>query len=493
MAKEDTNRLLSKVAKFVRNPLKDWTELDTPEPTPEEDSSRAALRQMIERRQRNDFVRRREFDTLRKLRRHEAVTAVDAESIGTSLLQRGTRKTGARTLALKIDEIEAQMSQQWWKNGEGPSGLAPVASPPAGPASTSAAPVTQSSGLPNAQAPSRFVAETALEVAALRFAHRDDAGAEALLLQAVASGGAWVDHDDTWRALLDLYRATGDAEKFAAAGTRYAQRFKRPAPDWVSLRGLARALQDEAPVPADGDAAHWYCPERLDRPALAGLMQALSQAGAVWHIDWRALRQIDPAAVAPLATLCTHWGDSPVQLRIAGVQRLVGVLAQATPLLERATDPAWWLLHLAVLRVLNQIDGFELVALNYCITYEAAPPPWRDPAGQCTALDDAQAPAAAAPGQARPAGGARLAGELAGEQPRLAERLDAELAGAEASVVSCAALLRVDAAAARQILQWARARAGRDQQVALTELHRLVLAFLQVAGVAAHAALSPRD
>ena len=29
MPKEETGRLLSKVAKFVRNPLKDWSELDT--------------------------------------------------------------------------------------------------------------------------------------------------------------------------------------------------------------------------------------------------------------------------------------------------------------------------------------------------------------------------------------------------------------------------------------------------------------------------------
>ena len=31
MAKEEPGRLLSKVAKFVRNPLKDWSELDADE------------------------------------------------------------------------------------------------------------------------------------------------------------------------------------------------------------------------------------------------------------------------------------------------------------------------------------------------------------------------------------------------------------------------------------------------------------------------------
>ena len=79
MGKEEANRLLSKVAKFVRNPLKDWSELDSEEPAALENSySREMLKEMIERRQRNDFVRRREFDMLRKLRQREAAGGGDA-------------------------------------------------------------------------------------------------------------------------------------------------------------------------------------------------------------------------------------------------------------------------------------------------------------------------------------------------------------------------------------------------------------------------------
>ena len=33
---------------------------------------------------------------------------------------------------------------------------------------------------------------------------------------------------------------------------------------------------------------------------------------------------------------------------------------------------------MAALRVMNRPDEFELVALNYCITYEVSPPPWED-------------------------------------------------------------------------------------------------------------------
>ena len=115
MAKEDSGRLLSKVAKFVRNPLKDWNELDAQESVPAENGySREMLKEMIERRQRNDFVRRREFDMLRKMRRREA--AGDRDAASPVSIDSTSGKSDGRALTLKkIDEIEEQMSQQWWK------------------------------------------------------------------------------------------------------------------------------------------------------------------------------------------------------------------------------------------------------------------------------------------------------------------------------------------------------------------------------------------
>src|SRR3954447_5225622 len=118
MAKEESGRLFSKVAKFVRNPLKDWSELDAQDSDPaaqEAGYSREALKQMIERRQRNDFVRRREFDMLRKLRQREAAGGGDAAGTASSFNVSSTSgKSDGRALTLKkIDEIEEQMSQQW--------------------------------------------------------------------------------------------------------------------------------------------------------------------------------------------------------------------------------------------------------------------------------------------------------------------------------------------------------------------------------------------
>ncbi len=69
--------LLSKVVRFVKNPTTHWADLDQPDSEDGDSQSRLALKEMIERKRRNDFVRSREFDMLRKLRRRETLKGSD--------------------------------------------------------------------------------------------------------------------------------------------------------------------------------------------------------------------------------------------------------------------------------------------------------------------------------------------------------------------------------------------------------------------------------
>ena len=58
MSKDDPNGgFLSKVAKFVRNPTTSWADLDTRSADRESEYSKVALKEMIERKRRNDFIR----------------------------------------------------------------------------------------------------------------------------------------------------------------------------------------------------------------------------------------------------------------------------------------------------------------------------------------------------------------------------------------------------------------------------------------------------
>ena len=121
MAKEDTAPgLLSKMVKFVRNPATSWSELDTKETDRDEAVSKLLLKEMIERKRRNDFVRKREFDMLRKMRKREAMVGQDPAARPSFFQSSMPSKPDDRAKTLKkIDEIEAQMSMQWWKTKQG--------------------------------------------------------------------------------------------------------------------------------------------------------------------------------------------------------------------------------------------------------------------------------------------------------------------------------------------------------------------------------------
>jgi hypothetical protein len=81
---KDTTSFLRKVVKFVANPATEWAELDAP---PEDlrgnDYAKGELKAMIERKRRNDFVRKRELDMLRNVRR-EGLTGEQLAALGGS-------------------------------------------------------------------------------------------------------------------------------------------------------------------------------------------------------------------------------------------------------------------------------------------------------------------------------------------------------------------------------------------------------------------------
>jgi hypothetical protein len=116
MAKDDPGGLLSKVVRFVRNPATNWSDLDEPESVGDSGNSRQMLKELVERKKRNDVVRKREFEMLRKLRRRE-MAGSQASAPRPSFFQSSLpSKPDERAQTLKkIDEIEAQMSMQWWK------------------------------------------------------------------------------------------------------------------------------------------------------------------------------------------------------------------------------------------------------------------------------------------------------------------------------------------------------------------------------------------
>jgi ABC-type transporter Mla MlaB component len=112
----ENESFFKKVVRFVANPATDWNELSTrPEDSKELELEKSELKAMIERKRRNDFVRKREFDMLRRVRR-EGLSPDQLGALGTSSRLDDSEPRAAEGpqsnphgVKAKIDEIEQQM------------------------------------------------------------------------------------------------------------------------------------------------------------------------------------------------------------------------------------------------------------------------------------------------------------------------------------------------------------------------------------------------
>ena len=553
--------MLSKVARFVRNPTKDWTDLDKPDSPLELDHSKEALKLVIERRRHDDAVRKREFAQLRKLR--QASPSAKAElSQGMSSFRSTSGGVDddvnerASTLK-KIDDIEAQMSRQWWK---GRSGAVPLATkePPddASPeqddfpstqssrlSSTAQGEVTLMSGSANFDfcatepampvssygsdddmstrsvfSPSKMVSvdmgenlsDPEMEEAAIRYANGDDVGAEAALQTALQLPDAKPEMVEAWAAaLLDLYRSTGQLANFERMALNYARRFGRSAPAWAVISqplaanpaGVAKA----APAAAAA-VQRWDSPVVLDDAAVAGLRATVTPGATSCVLNWRPVQQMTASAAGSLAELLAAWCDMPLTLCFEGVEALDRLLHAQTPSGDRSVPRHLWQLRFDALRLMRMQDDYELAALEFCVTFEVSPPPWREP--RCQRIDGFQnrpppvpdqtklvqvsSGAAQATGLGETSSELALSGEVWGDVSGIVAQWQLVAGDHGIWQVSCSRLIRVDFSAAGGLLNWVAQMSAQGRRVEFRDVPRLVAAFFHLIGINEHAQVTAR-
>lgn len=552
-----------KVVRFVANPATDWTDLNTrQEESRELEIEKSELKAMIERKRRNDFVRKREFDVLRKVRREGLSPEQLAALGGSSRLDDSESRTESASprpdgVKAKIDAIEQQMvgdgfggaprrpaavnsrpmplpraepaprpappppplefapSTSAARVGGGLSPLAPLA--PLGPVVTlSTLEATSDFANPFAVEVSEVVHDPELDEAVIAFANADFGQCEESLKHLTGAGGARQQHAETWLVLFDLYRATGQQQRFETLAVNYAEAFGWSAPQWYSLPQLVAdaAAEDKprssAPVSRSPGDVGWACPELLDIDAVARLRSQTLQMPLPWIFDWGALRSIDAEAATQLSMLFRLWSGQALEMRWISGERLFQVLAEAAPTGVRDADPAFWLTRLDALRLANRADQFDEAAIDYCVTYEVSPPSW-EPArckvyvsssGQSTRapalsmvsevsttfLESSLADDAAMPIEQA---NVELSGQLVGDIGPTLQQLEGQITGSLVSV-SCARLIRVDFIAAGDLLNWVLARRSENRTVQFVDAHRLVALFFGAMGINEHAKVSVR-
>lgn len=607
MSKEDSTSggLLSKVVRFVRKPGASVADAQAPAADNEDGPySKQVLKDMVERKRHNDLVRKREFDQLRQIRQRQTLQGQTSRqqdpAMRPSFFQSSMASPDERAVTLKkIDEIEAQMSQQWWKSKQGgiapasgdaktipasmaatipasmaatipasmaatmpsppgqnafaatmPAGVPFAEASPAGPnyvplipddsmqvqafgtvdaamsppvmasapPKASAAPMVSPRGWPqfitvpeSPPEPEVFVHEPELEEAAIRFANGDYDGAEEGLCEVLAqySQSNSSESLEIWMTLFDLLRATGRHSKFEPLAIEFASRYGRSAPLWFSMPeqlGLVEAAG--AQEDANARKLSWSCPPNLAVSTMAALHALLQRSVPPWTLSWSRMTGVDDAAVSLLADEFTQWADRPGQFCFSGVDRLHALLESKTQPGDRSTGPEWWRLRMSAMRLMARPDDFEMVALDYCVTYEVSPPSWVSP--KCGYSDDgsqaAPKPVAApakdwlasdygalsvpAPLEVVPV--PKLSGHIDGDATPMLEPFQSAVRPGVPIVVACDQLIRMDFAAAGSVLNWAAEQQAKGHVVHFQNLQRLVAVLLNVIGVNEHAKVIPR-
>jgi hypothetical protein len=559
---DDRPTLLAKMAKFVLNPTKDWSELDRVEPEQENGYDKQALKAMIERKRQNDFVRRREFDQLRKLRTRDAsvVSALGRPSVFQSST---ATDPDMRAMTLKkIDEIEAHMSKQWWKGKQDAGGTAgaglPMAGKPAEPlgGTVHSSPLIQGDqtgeesdfkatemgdGMEHHQSThvplanrrgalagnalefstsqlfaiddAEMATDPELEEAAIRFANGDDAGAESGLLQALRGPEVLPDVALSWfAALLDLYRSTHARDRFEKAVQEFDRFLEGRKPQWMAIGADVSAALMPVVSPATPvqdvlpPGMIWNCPSELTEQAMEDLRNALGEHPMPWHLGWSRVTDVSAGAMPLLSGLFSSLCNEPVALRFTGGDHLVQILRAMMPSGDRTVNMAWWSMRLDMLRAMHLQDEFEMVALDYCVTYEVAPPVWIEARcqyesvvfkGPAVVAGEHSKPSYAATApmdlDGAPAINLSLRGLVVGDATQGLSCLEAVGQSGDRIVVSCMDLMRVDFAAAGSILNWVAMRQADGCRVEFRGVQRLVAAFFNVIGINEHAQVVPRS
>ncbi|RMX04066.1 STAS domain-containing protein [Corticibacter populi] len=551
---------LSKVVKFVSNPTRDWKELDSLHSAAEEDPSEQLVRERIERKRRNDFIRRSEFAQLRKIinarkkqRQPQVSPSIMAKLASSAAAVRSEGEQALNTIQSrsgtlqKINEIEEQLSKQWWQGqpGGSPGTKRPATLPEAsaGEPQEGASDFFLADGdslffadaviaqvqrarqklarqVADALAPAEedpviarlraieamwahfgfeedFVHQADLEEASILFASNRVADAEKVLVDVIRkhAGADPAAQVDIWMTLFDLYRATGQQERFDAVAIDFAKRFGRTAPVWISL-------PEQLGVP-DADAVakrhfSWTSPPDVTPQTMATVAALQGRAAAPYQFNWTRLKSIQPDAVEALRELIETLNDQSGAVQFTGGEQLLALVQAQTPTGDAAVPRAWWQLRLALLRLFGQAEPFEEAALDYTVTYEESPPAWRPPQASYQGEGHAAGAGATlmATGRSEQAAPelhkAALEGRVENDATEVLDHAVAELPADAPVAIDCSRLLSIDFPAAGSVLNWAAQQQSQGRAVAFTNVHRLVAVFFNVVGINELARIVPR-
>ncbi len=310
----------------------------------------------------------------------------------------------------------------------------------------------------------------AYEEAAVLYANGNARDAETLL-ESVLDDESFTSGEGLWMMLLDLYKLTGQRERFELRVLDYATRFERSPPAWVDLSSSQpRRKADITPLINLGGNLSGDAAEQFKQILVIG-----QRSGAI-RIDLKRLRSVDDTGCRLLLDVISALARDRVRVSLLnGAQLVVMLDGQIHP--GRAEGRDFWLLMLELLQHTGEHERFEQVAVDYAITFEESPPSWE--------TRERTQPVAATmnQGEAAVQEGMSLEGELTGANSESMRKLAAFASTRQAVEVDCSRLKRLDFVSAGTLFNILATLRAQGKLVTLQGVNAMVAALLRVMGV----------
>ena len=485
--------------------------------------------QMLIRKQRNDLARRREFEELRQLHRQRLLNEDNsrASALGGDMSKSSTRQI--ETLN-KINQLESQMASRWSQQQETralaeKSARAAAGSSAAGQGqaaaqgqsllsdSSSALSVVDATPQVDDAQQLAELADPALEEVGVLFASNEDEQVEQNLRSMLDKNSPQRNKRATWLILMDFYRAVGNQAAFETVAMEYMTLFAESAPQWHVFDPVV-VMKMQANSASNGESVYWVCPAVLDAAAALTMQEQFNvdDDKVVRIIDSSAVKDMTAEAAEIVLNTLQRCDRPGVTLQITGGSALMSVLGTKTKNSADHSNQVFWTLRLELLRLFKTAEEFDVEAMEFCLAHEVSPPAWVEPKCASEDLDltndDEQdededyttgrnstmigSPSTDFYGQNVKAP-LRLRGALKGNIGKVLKDLDTKIPEDGGFLqINCERLVRMDFAAAGDLLNWVSEKSAKGFSVQLIKVNRLVALFFIVMGISVSARLSIR-
>ncbi|MBS0371313.1 MAG: STAS domain-containing protein [Proteobacteria bacterium] len=274
-----------------------------------------------------------------------------------------------------------------------------------------------------------------------------------------------------WGMLLDLFRLTGQKERFETLSLTFATEFERSPPAWQDLSmqsprgGEAKAQTVNLSGVLGSQAAAQF----------AQLIQIGMRAGAL-RIDLTRLRGVDSAGAELLLRAVRGLRRAKIKLSLIGAPHLVSVLGGMVNSGKRENQTIW-LLFLEILQYTDQQERFEEQALEYAMTFEESPPSWEPP----PAVTDSQLETDSLAVEMSDT--YVLEGEVIGANADILRKISSFAHNRTKVDVDCSRLRRMDFVSAGTLFNVISQLHAQGRLVVLKSVNSMVAALMQVMGV----------